>query len=250
MLLLNRNTNGKKKNCEFTGKITSGHDLSIGGSCKDLIVSGSKLEVNVTRSDKDGLNGVLTASFKNDGVALKGKAIYPFTPKKPVKVNAELVLHHSSDSNLGAGAEVSLEGDTAHIYADGVVSHSAKDSQYKGLLRYDVYNSNLNWGLSFFQKFNSYSSWAFDILSEEWATKTTFTAGSEYKANDSCSVKGKWKVIKNNDKVDYRFGASVKHKLSPFVTAIIGADLNPRSFLGNNTDGDPPSFGFEIKLQD
>jgi hypothetical protein len=240
----------KEKNVEFTGKFTSGHDFTGGSSCRDLIVRGSKLELNVTRSDKDGINGVALASFKNEGVAVKGKIAYPFTPKKPIKLFAELVLHHfSSNSNVGVGAEVCLEGDTAHIYGEAVMAHTANDSQYKGLLRYDVYDNSLNCGLSFWQRFNDKTSWAFDILSEDWSAKTTFTAGSEYKATDSCSVKGKWKVSKNNERVDYRFGASVRHKLSPYVTATLGADLNPRSFLGS-LDGDANSFGLELKLQD
>jgi len=196
------------------------------------------------------MSGVAVASFKNEGVALKGKVTYPFTPKKATKVAAELVLHHSSNSNLGAGTEVCLEGDTAHIYGDAVVSHTVADSQYKGQLRYDVYDNSLNWGISFWQKLNDKTCWAFDILSEDWSAKTTFSTGSEYKCSDSCTLKGKWKVTKNNERVDYRFGASLRHKLSPCVTAIVGADLNPRSFLGNSTDGDPHSFGLELKLQD
>jgi len=239
----------KEKNVEFTGKLTSGHEFSGGGSCRDLIATGSKVEANVSRSDKDGINGVAIASFKNDSAAVKGKLTYPFTPKKPIKLFAELVLHHfSTNSNVGVGTEVCFEGDTAHVYGEGVLSHTCDDSQYKGHLRYDVYDNSLNCGLNYIQKFNDKSNWAFDIFSEDWSSKTTFSAGNEYKCSDSCTVKGKWRVIKNNERVDYRFGASMKHKLSPFVTATIGADLNPRSFLGS-LDGDAHSFGLELKLQ-
>jgi len=240
----------KDHNLELTAKVTSVHDLNVGTSVRDLLGHGSKVEVNVIRSDRDGINGVALGSFKHESFALKAKVTYPFTPKKPVKISSEAVLHHSgSNSNLGIGVDVSLEGDSAHIFGEGVLSHSTHDAQYKGHVRYDVYDSTFNWGLSFWQKLSDKTCWAFEILSEEWAAKTTFTAGSEIKVNDSYTAKGKWKVIKTNDRVDYRFGTSLKHKMSPYVTGVIGADLNPRSFLGS-VDGDPHSFGIEIKLQE
>jgi len=144
---------------------------------------------------------------------------------------------------------VSLEGPIARIFTEGVYAHTTKDSQYKAVARYDVYDSSILWGFSFFQKVSDRNLWAFDLTSEENSTKTTFTAGTEYKYDDSTTVKGKWKLVKHNDKVDYRFGASVRQKFSPFVTATVGSDLNPRSFIGS-TDGEPHSFGVEIKLQD
>jgi len=100
-----------------------------------------------------------------------------------------------------------------------------------------------------FKKMSDRNTWGFDISTEDNLTKTTFTAGTEYKVDELTTVKGKWKLVKNNDKVDYRLGASLKQKLSPYVTATIGSDLNPRSFLGS-IDGEPHSFGLEIKLQD
>jgi len=240
----------KDQNLEFTGKFTSGHDVTVGSSVRDLLGQGSKIELNASLLGRDGMNGGVIASYKNDILALKAKAIYPLTPKKPLKVSAETVLHHSgSNSNVGLGVDVCLEGDTVKIFGESVLSHTAPDAQYKAHLRYDVYDSSLNGGLSFWQRFSEKSSWAFDILSEEWATRTTFTAGSEYKCSDACSFKGKWKVTKNSDKTDYRFGASLKYKVSPHVIATIGSDLNPRSFLGS-LDGEPHSFGLELKLQE
>jgi len=239
----------KEYNLELNGKFTSSHDINVGTSVKDIGGKGSKVDLNIIKTDKDGLNGTALATYKNDALAIKGKATYPFSPKKPIVFYAEGVVHHNaSNSNAGLGVEVSIEGETAKILGEGVLAHSTHDAQYKALLRYDVYDNTLNWGLSFWQKFNEKNAWAFDIVSEEWGSKTTFAAGAEHKIDDG-AVKGKWKVVKTSDKTDYRFGSSIKKKLSPFATAIIGLDLNPRSFLGS-AEGEPHTFGIELKLQD
>jgi len=239
----------KEYNLELNGKFTSSHDINVGTSVKDILAKGSKVDLNLAQTEKDGFNGVALVTYKHPTLAVKGKATYPFTPKKPIILYAEAVFHHSAtDSSAGVGAEVSLEGETARILGEGVLAHSTHDAQYKSLVRYDVYDNNLNWTLSYWQKFSEKAAWAFDILSEDWGNKTIFAAGGELKVNDT-AAKGKWKVIKTNDRVDYRFGSSIKHKLSPFATAIIGMDLNPRSFLGIS-EGDPHSFGIELKLQD
>jgi len=239
----------KEHNLEFTGKVSTTNDITVGTSVRDLIGSGSKVEINVTKSDRD-INGVASASYRSELLALKGKFTYPVTPKKPIKINAEAVWHHGgSNSSYGGGLDVNLEGDIARIFAEGVFTHSAKDSQYKGLLRYDVYDSTVLWGVSFWQRVSDRQHLAFDLTSEDNASKTTFTTGTEYKVDDSTTVKGKWKLIKQNDRVDYRLGLSLKQKLSTFVTATLGSDLNPRSFLGSG-EGDPNSYGIEIKFQD
>jgi hypothetical protein len=238
----------KQHKLEFSGKLTSANDLSVGTSVRDVIGQGSKLEVNLTRTDKDGFNGVPSASYKSEAVALKGKLTYPLTPNKPIKLNSEMVLHHSaSNSALGIGVDITLE-EAAHIHPQVVLAHSTKDSQYHGLVRYDLYSSSLCWGFSFWQKLSDTCNWAIHIFSEENSAKTTFTTGSEYKLDDNTLVKGKSKVIKS-DRLDYRASLSLKQKLSPAVLAIFSADLNPRSFLGSS-EGDPHSFGLEIKFQD
>jgi len=240
----------KEHNLEFTGKLSTTNDITVGTSVRDLVGSGSKVEINVTKSDRDGINGVASASYRSELLALKGKFTYPVTPKRPIKINAEAVWHHGgSNSSYGGGLDVNLEGDIARIFAEGVFTHSAKDSQYKGLLRYDVYDSTVLWGVSFWQRVSDRQHLAFDLTSEDNASKTTFTTGTEYKVDDKTTVKGKWKLIKQNDRVDYRLGVSLKQKLSTFVTATLGSDLNPRSFLGSG-EGDPNSYGIEIKFQD
>jgi hypothetical protein len=240
----------KEQKVEFTGKITTASEINVGTSVRDIVGSGSKVEVNVTRSDRDGINTVGSVSVKKDGFAFKGKVTYPLTPKKATKISGEAVVHHTaSNSNVGVAADVSLEGDIARIYTEGVVSHNAVNAQYRGVVRYDVYESSLLWGLSFWQKVSDKNNLAFDITSEDNAVKTSFTAGTEYKVDDSTTVKGKWRLIKTNDRVDYRLGASLKQKLSNHVTIIFGSDLNPRSFLGSG-EGEPSTYGVEIKLQD
>jgi hypothetical protein len=240
----------KDPKVEISSKVSTANDFTVGTTVRDLIGSGSKFEINATTSDKDGFNGVAAASYKNDTVAIKGKVTYPFTPKKPIKITSEAVYHHSGfGTNLGVGVDVSLEENIARIFTEGVLSHSSKDAQYKGSVRYDVYDATLLYGLSFFQKISDRNSWAFDISAEDNLSKSTFTAGTEYKVDELTTVKGKWKLVKNNDKLDYRLGASLKQKVSHYVTLTVGSDLNPRSFLGS-ADGEPHSFGLEIKFQD
>jgi len=241
----------KEHKVEITGKLNSANEASVGASVRDIGTNGTKIEVNLTGSQRDGMGAVLSTSYKNNALAAKGKLTYPLNnPRKSIKINTEGVVHHTrSNSNVGVGVDVVLEGEVARIFTEGVVSHSAKDSQFKGLVRYDVYESYLIWGLSFFQKVNERNNWAFDITSENYNAKNTFSAGTEYKVDSDTTFKGKWRLIKQSDRVDYRLGASLKQKLSAHVVTTFGSDLNLRSFLGSS-EGEPNSFGLEIKYQD
>jgi len=148
------------------------------------------------------------------------------------------------------GVDANVEGDAIRIVGEAVVSHTVKDYQLKGQVRYDVFESGLIGGVSLWHRVSDKNNWAFDISSENYGgNKTTFTTGTEYKVDDSTNVKGKWRLIKNNDRVDYRLGASLKQKLSSHVTVIVGSDLNFRSFIGSS-EGEPHSYGLEIKFQD
>jgi hypothetical protein len=242
----------KEHKVEVTGKYSSTNEVSVGASVRDLVGAGSKLEGTVVKSDRDGLNGVFTASYKINSFAGKAKLTYPFTPAKPIKINSEVVFHHSgTSSNFGVGVDANVEGDAIRIFSEAVVAHTAKDSQYKGQVRYDVFESALVWGVSFWQRVSEKNNWAFDLTSESYGgNKTTFTAGTDYKVDEWTLVKGKWRLIKSNDRVDYRLGASLKQKLSPHVIATLGSDLNFRSFLGASAEGEPHTFGLEIKYQD
>jgi len=241
----------KEHNIEFTAKCTSAYDAAFGTSVRDLIVHGSKIELNVNRSERDGTNGVALASYKNESVAVKGKITHPLTPKKPTKLNTEAVFHHSgSNSNVGVGVDVNYDDNQFQIFTEAVLSHSTPDTQYKALARYDVYDSKWNWGWSVWQKWSDKCNLALDIQSEDSFAKLSVTTGSECKVDDSTTLKGKWKVIKSKDRLDYRIGASLKQKVSPNIIATLGTDLNPRAIVGSTGDGDPHSFGFELKFQE
>lgn len=110
-----------------------------------------------------------------------------------------------------------------------------------------MYESSVLWGLSYFQKISPKTNWALDITTEG-PGKSTFSVGADHKVDDFTALKGKW-ILKQTDKTDYRFGVALRQKITPFVTATFGADLNPRNFLGS-TEGDAHSFGLELKLQD
>jgi hypothetical protein len=242
----------KEQNLEFTSKFSTTSELSGGVSAKDIFTTGTKVDIIANRNERDGLSGVFGGAYRNDSVSFKGKLSYPFAPKKPIKANVEGVFQVVDNTNVGVGVDVTLEGETARIKTDAVVAYTTKENQFKGLLRYDVYESSILWGLSYFQRINPRTNWALDITSEsatDGPVKTAFSVGSDHKVDDFTSLKGKW-VLKQNDKgTDYRFGVALRQKVTPFVTAIFGADLNPRNFLGS-TEGEAHSFGFELKLQD
>lgn len=240
----------KEHKVEFSGKLISNNNLSVGASARDLIGAGTKVDVTVNRSDRDGINAAVGVAYKSNSFAAKGKVTYPIVyDKKVIKINTEGVVHHSgSNSNLGLGTDVTVDSDAMKINTELVLSHTARDSQYKGSVRYDVFEASLGWGVSFWQKISDKNNWAVDISSEP-SNRLLFTVGTEYKVDDDSTVKGKWQLIKNNDRVDYRVAGALRQKFSSHVTATLGADLNPRSFIGS-TEGDANTFGLEVKFQD
>jgi len=238
----------KEQNLEFTSKFSTTSELSAGVSAKDILTKGTKIEISANRNERDGLSGVFGGAYRNDSFSFKGKLAYPFAPKKPIKANVEGVFQVVSNTNVGFGVDVTLEGEVARIKTDAVVAYTTKENQFKGLFRYDVYESTVLWGLSYFQKISERTSWALDITTDGNPAKSTFSVGTEHKVDDFTTLKGKW-ILKQTDKTDYRFGVALRQKITPFVTATFGADLNPRNFLGSN-EGDAHSFGLEIKLQD
>jgi len=238
----------REHNLEFTSKFSTSSELSGGVSARDIFTKGTKIDITANRSERDGLSGVFGGAYRNDSFSFKGKLCYPFAPKKPIKANVEGVFHVVENTNVGVGVDVTLEGEVARIKTDAVVAYTTKENQFKGLFRYDVYESTVLWGLSYFQKISPRTNWGLDITTDGNPAKSTFSVGADHKVDDFTSVKGKW-ILKQTDKTDYRFGVALRQKVTPFVTATFGADLNPRNFLGS-TEGDAHSFGFELKLQD
>jgi len=237
----------REHNLEFTSKFSTTSELSGGVSAKDIITKGTKVEITANRNERDGLSGVFGGAFRNEHFSFKGKLTYPFAPKKPIKAAVEGVFQVVANTNAGVGVDVTLEGEVARIKTDAVIAYTTKENQFKGLLRYDVYESTVLWGLSYFQKISNKTNWAIDITSEGPA-KSAFSVGADHIVDEFTALKGKW-VLKQTDKTDYRFGVALRQKITPFVTATFGADINPRNFLGS-TEGDAHSFGLDLKLQD
>jgi len=237
----------REHNLEFTSKFSTTSELSGGVSARDIFTKGTKVEIAANRNERDGLSGVFGGAFRNDHFSLRGKLTYPFAPKKPIKAALEGVFQVVANTNVGVGVDVTLEGEVARIKTDAVIAYTTKENQFKGLLRYDVYESSVLWGLSYFQKISNFTNWAVDITTEGPA-KSTFSVGADHKVDEFTALKGKW-ILKQTDKTDYRFGVALRQRITPFVTATFGADLNPRNFLGS-TEGDAHSFGLELKLQD
>jgi len=238
---------------EFTAKCSSTTDITVGSSVRNILAQGTKFELSVTRPEKDPINVVAQGSYKNDYLAVKGKWTNYFIPKNPLKflVNSEAVFHHSgSNSNVGLGVDVNYDERSTQVFAEAVLSHSAVDTQYKGLARYDVNGSKWNLGLSLWHKWTDICNLAFSVLLDDNSSKISVITGCEYKVADSTTLKGKWNVVHSNDRLDYRIGASIKQKVSPNIIATLGTDLNPRAMVGVSNDGDPHSFGLEIKFQE
>jgi len=241
----------REHNLEFTSKFSTTSELSGGVSAKDIFTTGTKIDITANRSERDGLSGVFGGAYRNESFSFKGKLSYPFAPKKPIKSTVEGVFQVVANTNVGVGVDVTLEGEVARIRTDAVIAYTTLQNQFKGLLRYDVYESSVLWGLSYFQRISPRTNWAIDITTDNvpgTPAKSSFSVGADHKIDDFTSVKGKW-ILKQTDKTDYRFGVALRQRVTPFVTATFGTDLNPRNFLGS-TEGEPHSFGFELKLQD
>jgi len=108
------------------------------------------------------------------------------------------------------------------------------------------------WGISFFNRISEYARLAIDFDADHaWTRGPICSVGGEYRSDDATTLKAKWSVngTAPSKLPEMRLGLSAKQKLSPFITATLGTDLNIRSLTGESI-GDAHSFGLELKFQE
>jgi len=247
----------KEQNVEFTGKLSTSNDFNLGFSVKDLAIHGSKIEVTSSQSDKDGIAAQITGSYKDDRVAAKVGVAYPISlvgvkkEKKPIKLNGELVLHHPSRAFIGTNVSVDLDASKS-VIGEGVIGYSQDHWRVVARGNYESKTETTLWGVSFFNRVSEFFSMSADFEADQaWNRGPICSVGGEYRADGASTLKAKWSVngTAPSKLPEMRLGLSAKQKLSPFVTATLGADLNIRSLMGESI-GDAHSFGFELKFQE
>jgi len=248
----------KDPNLEFTAKLATTNEFSAGFSAKDLVLQGSKVEVNGSHSDRDGDAAQLVGSYKSPGIAAKVSVGYPFgsvgpkKEKKPLKINGEVVIQYPTNVFLASSVAVDLDTENTSLKGDGVVGYSQDQWQVTARGSHDRKTDATFWGLSFFHKVSDGAKWSLDFDADQaWVRGPIASVGGEYKLDDATTVKGKWaiKLTEQSKQSEMRLGLAARQKVSPYFTLTLGTDLNVRSLLGDSI-GEPHSFGAEIKLQE
>jgi hypothetical protein len=234
------------QNIEINGKISSNRDVSGSVAVKDLAVSGSKFELNVSQT-ADGLAATPQVIFKNNSVAVKGKVIYPISGKKSdIKLFAEAGFV-ASNLHVGLGTTVTLEPTSTVIQLEGVGSYSHNNSQITARMNHTLQSALVAVGISFYQLVCPSFKIAVEATGDITGDKIALTAGGEYKVDKATTVKGKFGYKQNKKVSDIRSALSLKQQICPSLTAVFGSDLNAFSLLGL-VGGDPHSFGLELKF--
>jgi len=243
----------KKHNLEFSGKFSTQNDFSGGLSLKDLGSTGTKVDVTLSQTERDGPNAQVSASYKTDVVATKFGLTYPFPSgkkdNKPTKINGELVFQIykflvGTNITLDIEEKVSWKGEGQVNYTNSSYQVTARGSR-------EQKSDQLLWGFSFFKNISPSTKLAIDLETDPAVLKPVASVAGECQLDDATTVKGKWsvKLTETSKQAELRAGLGLKQKVSPYFTAVLGADLNFRNLLGDII-GDPHSFGVEIKLSD
>jgi len=243
----------KKHNLEFTSKISTLNEFTAGLSAKDLGTQGVKVDITGTQSERDGTGAQVAASYKNELVATKVGLTYPLPSgkkdRKPLKINADLVLNVYKFL-LGTNIALDLDEKTSWK-GEGIISYSESSYQVTARGSHEQKTAQTLWGLSFFHKVSDRTKWALDVEADQAWLKPVASVAGEYQLDATTTVKGKWAVrlTDTSKQTELRAGVGIKQKVTPYVTATLGTDLNFRNLLGE-TIGDPHSFGLEVKLSD
>jgi len=235
-----------KPNLELTAKLNSNQDWEVGFSSSEF---GPKIGVTASSVDFKGKFTYLSSSFST----ILG-FIYPhkFTKKTP-KLTSEFIVRYPE--HLFFGAEGSYEIETGTLNGNASISYFGLSGfqprafmQSKVKFQEEEVDQEVIVGVSWHQIISPYLKFGtqFEVSSKNVSPSTT--VGGEYKINDDQTIKGKISVKPSGKHSKMRFGLGTKKKISNYATIIIGSDLDAHSLLGKNFDGEPHSFGFEIKF--
>jgi len=257
----------KEQNIEFTGKFSTGQTgpYEASFSAKDLITGGTKVGVTGI-NDKDGASAKLTASYKNDNMAVKFSSQYPFEDFKPVKAGGSLVLHHQ---NVFLGGDAKYE--FGHQGLDkknldrkvfvapklgyqGILAYATKENQVHAYYQHNITKGNTQPAILGFGWFHNISSALKYALNASVCRNNTRgaqgTVGAQYVYDEHTTLRSKFTVQNGADEKDpteFRVGLGASQKINSNLSAVVGADVNVRKILGGN-EGCDHSFGFELKF--
>eukprot|EP01123_Difflugia_compressa_P000479 TRINITY_DN1055_c0_g1_i1.p1 TRINITY_DN1055_c0_g1~~TRINITY_DN1055_c0_g1_i1.p1 ORF type:complete len:311 (-),score=62.86 TRINITY_DN1055_c0_g1_i1:34-966(-) len=237
---------------EVSAKIST--TAEIGGSFvyKDFLTKGCKIDINTTKSDKDGVIAKLDASLKRDTFSGSLVCSYPMPSKKtlpPIKVVGDFVFGYNH-TLWGVSAIAEIEAATTNLKTEAAYATVAKDSQLTGKVGYTVKDGSLNWAFGFFHKLSSSLSWALGYENDSSKGPAVLIAFENKLENDS-TVKIR-SILKNDGtgSTDWRLGLSFKQKTGPYLAYVVSSDLNLRQFIDvTSTTGETHSFGFDLKLE-
>jgi len=258
----------KDQNIEFTGKFSTGQHgpYEAGFSAKDLVTSGTKVGVTGV-NDRDGVSAKLSATYKNDNVAVKVSSQYPFEDHKPIKTGGSLVLHHQ---NVYIGGDVKYEFgyqgfDKKNL--DKKVFFSPKLG-YQGILAYATRENQIHayhhhnipkpgalqpaiFGLGFFHNISATLKYALNASICRNSTRgAQGTVGAQYIYDEYTTLRSKFTVqngAEDKDPTEFRMGLGASQRINANLAAVVGADVNMRKILGGN-EGHDHSFGLELKF--
>jgi len=256
----------KEQNVEFTGKFSTNNNgpYEAGFSAKDLGTNGTKVGLTGV-SDRDGWSVKGSASLKNDNVAVKVGAQYPFEDYKPIKADGSLVVHHQ---NILVGGDVKYElghqgldkknADrkvfvAAKLGYQGVLAYVTKEHQIHGYYQQNIPKGNVQPAILGLRWIHNISSALKFTLNANVCKNNTQGAqgivGAQYLYDEYTTLRSKFTVKNGDDKdpTEFRVGLAAAQKINSNLSAVVGSDLNLRKVLGGN-EGADHSFGFELKF--
>jgi len=238
----------KQHNLELNGKITTNNEYNGTVTLKDLIGSGSKIELHVHKTP-DSLTASPTVTYKTDSVAIKTKLVYPISSEKKSALKL-FVDAGFLGSNLygGIGTTITLDAPKAAIDIEGVASYTDKRYQLTAKAKHNLQTNIMGFGLSYFYKLASRTTLAVEVTSDTTLEKFNLTAGAQKKLDKFTTLKGKAFFKHSKKDTEIRSGLALKQHISPSILATFGVDLNLPLLFGQEI-GEPHSYGAEFKFE-
>jgi len=236
----------KAHNLVLRGKYTSNDEYSGAVTVKDLVVSGSKFELNLNQSP-DGFNVSPSVTHKTENIAFKSKLGYPLSGKKSTIKFGTAAGFLVSGLYSGIGTVITLGGSKTLIDLEGVASYNIQNHEITARANHTLESKLIKFGLSYYTAVHSGCKIALDASFDSTLEKFNIVAGGKQMWDNYTTVKGNVTFKHYKKDTELRTGLSLKQQISPTLLATIGADLNTRALLGNE-GGEPHSFGINFKF--
>jgi hypothetical protein len=237
------------RNVEFSANVNTSAEYSGTVTLKDLGTKGTKIGGTATSNAK-GDSYKAATSFKNDNAAVKASGTFTLG-NKPIVLEGSVVGAYEKRFFAGISGNFSTaSGDKAAILLGGA-KVGIEQGDIQAHVSGNLTDKNLLIGVGWFQKISTaLKLGANAVVDGKQVSGPAGTIGSEYKFDNSTSLKSKVGVQYHSDGSkpwEARIGLGLKQALSANLTSTIAADLNARQLLGTNAGADH-SFGLEVKL--